>query len=304
MYEWNQAVQVMIEWAEEHLSEQELLLGLSKRIGYSPCYCSSQFHAVAGMTLRSYVAGRRLARATLDIRDTGERILDIAIKYGYSSQEALTRAFVGAYGCTPAAYRKNPRPVSLLNMRTVLFPEYYQNKGDPTMNETCLTTPRIRMEYIPAHRYVGIWSDKAAEYGGFWEEQNCDEVCGTIESMRHVSHPVVGCHTAGWRRTGGQRKYFYGLGVNDDYTGNIPKGFEVREFPGSYYLVFFHPAYDFLKDNDEVMSRVEKLAWNYDLDASGFENQRYQWNEESCQDYQRHCPETFGYEVLRPVRKK
>ena len=29
----------------------------------------------------------------------------------------------------------------------------------------------------------------------------------------------------------------------------------------------------------------------------------YEWNEENCNDYQRHYPEVIGYEVLRPVRK-
>lgn len=29
-----------------------------------------------------------------------------------------------------------------------------------------------------------------------------------------------------------------------------------------------------------------------------------EWNETDCQDYQRHMPETIGYEVLRPVRKR
>ena len=74
---------------------------------------------------------------------------------------------------------------------------------------------------------------------------------------------------------------------------------EMREVPASYYLVFFHPPFDFLKDCAEVMDRVEALAWNFDPAAKGFE-----WNEEACPDYQRHYPEVLGYEVLRPVRKK
>jgi len=30
----------------------------------------------------------------------------------------------------------------------------------------------------------------------------------------------------------------------------------------------------------------------------------YEWNEDVCQDYQRHYPEGIGYEVLRPVKRK
>ena len=69
-------------------------------------YCSCMFHDVTGMTMKSYVARRRLTKVTEEIRDTKERILDIAIRYGFSSQEALTRVFKEQYGCTPAAYRR------------------------------------------------------------------------------------------------------------------------------------------------------------------------------------------------------
>ena len=89
MFEWNETVQKMIDWIEAHLTENPSLLEMSNQIGYSPYYCSNRFHEIVGMTFKSYVAGRRLARAALEIRDTKIRILDIAIKYGYSSQEAL-----------------------------------------------------------------------------------------------------------------------------------------------------------------------------------------------------------------------
>ena len=48
---------------------------------------------LAGMTLRDYLRRRRLAFALRDVRDTDASILDIAVKYGFSSNEAFTRAF-------------------------------------------------------------------------------------------------------------------------------------------------------------------------------------------------------------------
>lgn len=123
--------------------------------------------------------------------------------------------------------------------------------------------------------------------------------------MRNVSHEVVGCHMAGWFYENGKKGYFYGLGVSTDYDGEIPDGFEMREFPASTYLVFFHPNYDYLLENGEVMGRVEQLAWNY----NPVESDRwwipggYKWNEDACQIYQRHFPEVMGYEILRPVQK-
>ena len=167
------------------------------------------------------------------------------------------------------------------------------------MTKTILTEPNVRTEYIPAHKYIGIWDLEAHDYMSFWHSYDCDKTCGIIDSMNHIMHPVVTCHTAGWFYEDGRRGYFYGLGVPLDYKGEIPKDFEIREFPESYYLVFFHPPFDYLKDCGEVMGRVEKLAWNFDPATKG-----YEWNEAACQDYQRHYPEVIGYEVLRPVKKR
>ncbi len=311
MNEWNEAVQAMIEWIEDNLTGEPVLQRISQHIGYSPYYCSIQFHKIVGMTLKTYTAGRRLCRAAIDIRDSNRRILDIAVQYGYSSQEALTRAFMSAFGCTPAAYRKNPRPIVFPIKQVVLLPEHYKHKGEHTMNQFCLKSPEIRVEYIPAHKYVGIWDDKATGYGDFWKYYDCDEVSGIVESMRNVSDLVVSCHTAGWHFKNGDRKYFYGLGVPLDYNGKIPDGFSIKEFPGSYYLVFFHPPFDYLKDNGMVMKSVEQLAWNYNIETAGLTDKhsgfvdtanKYQWNKD-CQCYQRHYPEVLGYEVLRPFKK-
>lgn len=297
MYEWNESIQKMIDWIEEHLKDNPSLLDMSAQIGYSPYYCSSQFHSIVGMTMKSYIAGRRLARAALDIRDTQKRILDIALEYGYSSQEALTRAFMDAYGCTPAAYRRNPGPIPLSIQKVVFFPEQYvEAKGEHNMEE--IREAKTRIEYIPAHKYIGIWDITAKHYGDFWEKHDCDTVCGMIESMSNVAHPIVTGHTAGWFYENGKKGYFYGLGVADDYDGEIPEGFEIRSIPASYYMVFYHPRFDYLKDNGEVMGRVENLAWNYRP-----ENKGWAWNEDVCQDYQRHNPEELGYEILRPVKK-
>lgn len=298
LFEWNEIVQKMIDLAELHLAENPSLLEIANKIGYSPFYCFCRFHEITGMTFKSYIAGRRLAAVALEIRDTNFRILDIAIKNGYSSQEALTRAFINAFGCTPAAYRKNPVPIKLSNKQVVLFPEHYINKKEQTMNKTLLTEAHIRTEHIPAHKYIGIWDIDATDYASFFKRHDCDSICGIIDSMNHISHPIVTCHTAGWFYENGRKGYFYGFGVQNDYNGVIPDGFEIRDFPASDYLVFFHPPFDYLKDNGEVMKKAENLAWNFDPKTKG-----YEWNEDVCQDYQRHYPEVIGYEILRPIRK-
>ena len=64
------AMQHLIDWIDEHAMENPGLIEMSKQIGYSPYYCSEQFHRVAGITIKEYMARRRLSMAALAIRDT------------------------------------------------------------------------------------------------------------------------------------------------------------------------------------------------------------------------------------------
>ncbi|OGO89403.1 MAG: hypothetical protein A2Y15_05435 [Clostridiales bacterium GWF2_36_10] len=155
MCEWIYAIQKMIDWIDDNAINNPSLEKISKHLGYSPYYCSAQFHRIAGMTLKSYMAGRRLCLATLAVRDTSDRIVDIALEYGFSSQTALTRAFKDTYGCTPAAYRKNPVPIPLSMRKIVVDPSYYIEEGDFTMGN--LVLPSYHFEYIPDHKCLAVY---------------------------------------------------------------------------------------------------------------------------------------------------
>jgi len=292
--EWICAVQKLLDWIDDHVKENPSLGKIAEQVGYSPWYCSEQFHRIAGMTIREYMAKRRLSMAALALRDSTLPLVDIALEYGFSSQQALTRAFTAAYGCAPSAYRRNPVPIPLTMKKTVLTPSD-SIKGDFVMSN--LVIPTWRVEHIPAHRFLGVYERSETADGPVWPGHDCDLMCGIVQSMPNC-HPIVTRHTAGWKWAAGERNYFYGLGVEPDYKGPVPEGFVLTGvLPASYYLVFCHPRFDYLTENGEVMKRVEELAWNFDPVPFG-----YEWREDECQDYQRHYPEVLGYQVLRPVK--
>lgn len=63
------------------------------------------FSFMAKVTLAEYIRRRRLTLAAYDIQRNNERITDIAIKYGYDSVAAFSRAFNKQHGTTPTSAR-------------------------------------------------------------------------------------------------------------------------------------------------------------------------------------------------------
>ena len=118
----DEMMQKMINWIENHLVEDFSLKKLGCYMGYSPYYCSFKFHQLAGMTIKKYISLRKVYLASIDLKESNQKMIDIAYKYRFSSQEAFTRAFKKIYGISPAAYRKNPQPLQTivkLNMNGV-----------------------------------------------------------------------------------------------------------------------------------------------------------------------------------------
>ncbi len=106
----NEQIQHMIDWIEATLKSDFSLEGLSSCLGYSPYYCSFKFHQATGITIRRYVHLRKLYLSTDDLK-SNRRIIDVAVDYGYSSQEAYSRAFKSVFGLNPREFQLNEMPV-------------------------------------------------------------------------------------------------------------------------------------------------------------------------------------------------
>ncbi len=74
--------------------------------GYSYPLFSRVFSIISGITLSDYLRYRKLTKAALDIANSNEKIIDIAMKYGYDSHNSFTTAFKNFHGVTPSEVRK------------------------------------------------------------------------------------------------------------------------------------------------------------------------------------------------------
>jgi len=64
-----------------------------------------------------YVRKRKLTEAANLLISTKTKIIDIAIKYGFNSQQAFSLAFKKFYGKTPGEYRKKKHNLVLLGQK-------------------------------------------------------------------------------------------------------------------------------------------------------------------------------------------
>ena len=133
MYEWEKQIQVMVDEIDEclknHGDEELTLRVLSRKLGYSEFHTTRKFREITGMSFRDYLRGRKLAFALKEVRDSEKSLLEIGMDYGFSSNEAFTRAFRKSYGVTPSQYRKNPKPV-VLRTKISPFDRYFLGLGE------------------------------------------------------------------------------------------------------------------------------------------------------------------------------
>lgn len=70
------------------------------------------FSYIAGIGLGEYVRRRRISRAALDL-SRGERVVDVAVRYGYCSPTAFNRAFRDTLGISPSEAKRPGAPLSV-----------------------------------------------------------------------------------------------------------------------------------------------------------------------------------------------
>jgi len=91
----------VLKYIEEHLEEQLTTAKLSQIAGYSEYHFMRMFKANMNVTVTEYIIKRRLIKASEDIL-SGEKIIDVAFKYGWQSHSGFTKAFVKEFDFAPS----------------------------------------------------------------------------------------------------------------------------------------------------------------------------------------------------------
>ena len=103
--EWVERLNQSLEYIEAHLTDEIDYARLGRIACCSSYHYQRMFAYMAGAPLSEYIRRRRMSLAAVDLQ-RGAKVIDVALKYGYSSPTAFNRAFQGVHGVAPSAVRE------------------------------------------------------------------------------------------------------------------------------------------------------------------------------------------------------
>ena len=189
--------------------------------GYSYSMFSRLFSILTETTLSEYLRSRRLTEAAVILRNTDEKIIDVAFKFGYESSDSFGTAFKNFHGFTPSEVR-NGRPFKLVSRVQLAL----SVRGGRSMNITiqkkqAFTVAGVNEQIINSSLCPSVWNKLYKKYSH-------DELAslGSDQSMG-VCHDVENSSTI---------NYMAGYIVNDvDKATSM--GLDVLEVEEAEYAV-------------------------------------------------------------------
>lgn len=98
-------LQRAVDYIEANLCQEVSIEEAAASAYMSPFYFQRMFSLLLDVTVGDYIRNRRLALAGDALRTAGERVIDIALRYGYETPEGFSRAFARFHGMSPSAAR-------------------------------------------------------------------------------------------------------------------------------------------------------------------------------------------------------
>ncbi|NYB75475.1 MULTISPECIES: AraC family transcriptional regulator [Sedimentibacter] len=129
-------------YIDDHLTDDISLDKISEYAGVSDYHFRKIFFYLSGMTLNEYIKKRKLSEANRDLLN-GEKVTEVAFKYGYQSMDGFTRAFKKWSGFLPSDVIKTGISKSFPKLSFIITV-----KGGISME--------FRIEEKPAFNLVGV----------------------------------------------------------------------------------------------------------------------------------------------------
>ena len=229
--DWITGIQNAINYIEEHLTEEIDYEIVAKEASCSSFYLQSIFSILCGMTLGDYMRNRRLTLAGNELSAADDKVIDIALKYGYESPESFTRAFSRFHGVTPSKAKKDGsklKSFSRLSVKITL-------SGGNIMDYKIIEKNAFDIiEKVEAHTVEN--SENAKSIPDFWMRSHND---GTVKTLLDTTTDRTYIFGVCYGNLPENAKTFdYSIAAKCDNNTVVPEGFRKNTIPARTWAVF------------------------------------------------------------------
>jgi len=260
-------IQEILDSIDNRITEKITLRELAEESGYSTFHLNRLFSGVTGITLMVYVTRRKLQYALHDL-SCGERIIDIAMKYGFETHAGFTKAFKKCFGSSPSLYRIHAivgRPTrmeikelkSTISGGSTMYPEIAERQPFTVVGFTSRhTMPDVRFTHdIPFYvETMNYWDPLTRLHNLFTKSRHREyTVCFDVDPFS------------------GEFTYLLGVGVDnpEDHSKIEPDMYEMT-MPGGLYAKFTTPLVEESKYGQSIRD-TWKTAFDNWLPSSEYE---------------------------------
>ncbi len=256
--EWLNRMLSSIEYIEAHLEHQLDLNEAAKAAYSSPFHYHRMFHMLTGITVGEYVRRRRLTLAAQELASSDIKVLDAALKYGYDSPEAFSKAFRRLHGVSPSTARESGAALKAFPRLSFQI----SIKGDKDMDYRIVE----RKEYKVVGKALRFRTDNGENFvkiPKFWEQCWQDGTCKELLELTGCCGDLLGVCMEPDEK---MEEFTYIIGVAGQ-SEEVPAGYVVKDIPASTWAVF-----ESIGAMPDAIQAVWKRVFSEWFPATGYEH--------------------------------
>lgn len=282
--EWLERLNESIQYIEANL-DGEIEYEKAAKIACCTVYhYQRMFSYIAGIPLSEYVRNRRLTKAAFDLQ-SGDKVIDVALRYGYESPTAFNRAFQKMHCVSPSVAQKEG--TFLKAYPPISFKITIKGVGE--MNYSIVKKEEIRIVGVKAPLEKNI-EENFKTVPKLWQESAQNGVINQIASlMNEESKGILGVSAC----MDSLDPWEYYIATETDKE--VPEGMEEYIIPAGTWAVF--PGEGAMPT---AIQEIEKRIITEWLPTSGYEYA----DAPDIELYLNQDPANSKFEVWIPIRKK
>jgi len=220
-----------LKYIENHLADEIDFKEVAKLACCSEYHFKRMFSFLAGVPLSEYIRRRRLTLAAFELRDSYVKVIDTAVKYGYSSPDSFTRAFESLHGVTPTEARNLNQPLKAYPPMTFQL----TIQGGSEMNYRIVEKEAFRIVGI-SKRVPLIYQGVNPEIAAMAQSLNM-EIISQLKALSNVEPTGIISASTNFeegRQEGSMLDHYIGVATNKECSDNL----SCLQVPASTWAVF------------------------------------------------------------------